>query len=144
MPESEKDTFAKLKENFQIQYRSNPATSYGDMASVVNEKQLVSESVEIFVAYVSKLAEEASATEEQLNFSLINGFKPTIRQHVLTPQVAYAKRVFKNTYPHMTIMLWLPAYFFSGLLFHFSGAGESKDWRLDNNYSDFCFKYSYY
>ena len=56
------------------------------MASVVNAKQIAGENVETFVARVSKLAKKASATDEQLKFSLINGFKPMIHQHVLTQQ----------------------------------------------------------
>src|SRR6266496_707736 len=83
---ADKSTYNGISAAFKTQFASNSAITFRDMASVVAAKQLPDESVELYMARVQKLAQKAGATEDQLRFSLVNGFKPTVRQHVLTSQ----------------------------------------------------------
>src|SRR6266496_3244186 len=83
---ADKSTYNGISAAFKTQFASNSAITFRDMASVVAAKQLPDESVELYMARVQKLAKKAGATEDQLRFSLVNGFKPTVRQHVLTSQ----------------------------------------------------------
>src|SRR6266496_1545260 len=83
---ADKSTYNGISAAFKTQFASNSAITFRDMASVVAAKQLPEESVELYMARVQKLAKKAGATEDQLRFSLVNGFKPSVRQHVLTSQ----------------------------------------------------------
>src|SRR6266568_4692784 len=83
---ADKTSYNNISAAFKTQFASNSAITFRDMASVVAAKQLPDESVELYMARVQKLAKKAGATEDQLRFSLVNGFKPTVRQHVLTSQ----------------------------------------------------------
>jgi len=60
------------------------ATAYQDMSTMVAAKQEPLEKVEVYIARVFRLALKASASEEQILFSIINGLRGHIRQHVLT------------------------------------------------------------
>src|SRR6266496_1245435 len=83
---ADKSTYNGISAAFKTQFASNSAITFRDMASVVAAKQLPEESVELYMARVQKLAKKAGATEDQLRFSLVNGFKSSVRQHVLTSQ----------------------------------------------------------
>src|SRR6266496_3748934 len=83
---ADKSTYNNISAAFKTQFASNSAITFRDMASVVAAKQLPDKSVELYMARVQKLAKKAGATEDQLRFSLVNGFKPSVRQHVLTSQ----------------------------------------------------------
>jgi len=54
------------------------------MSTMGAARQEPLEKVEVYIAGVLRLARKASANEEQIFFSIINGLLPFIRQQVLT------------------------------------------------------------
>ena len=81
--ETDRDTFDKIKEAFNEQFKRDSIHKWKDSAAVWSTVQGEKQSVEDYFSEVLKKAQRANLSIEQTQYSLINGLHKNIRQVVL-------------------------------------------------------------
>ena len=92
---TQKDTFAHVKENFSNQYKRDEAIKWKDAAEVWTVRQEQNQSVEAYISGIQMRAQKTNMSEEQTRFSVINGLKPHIRQAVLQHEIGSVEDIRK-------------------------------------------------
>ena len=95
LPDTDKDTFEHLTAAFKENFKRDSSIRWKDSANVWNLNQLSSQSVEDYISQVQQKASLAHMSDEQVRFSLLNGFLPEIRQSVLNHEPASVAEVKK-------------------------------------------------
>jgi hypothetical protein len=84
IPQDQSDSFHRLQETFMKRYTPNPLQRYQKASHMWSKVQKPDESVDAYItAFMTAANQIQMRNEQQLDYCIIHGLRPTLRLHVL-------------------------------------------------------------